>query len=75
MFIFERQKERETTRAGEGQRKRETQNQKQDPGSKLLAQSLTQGSNSQAFKLWDHDLSQSQPLNWLSHPGAPEVLF
>ena len=23
-------------------------------------------------KPWDHDLSQSQSLNWLSHPGAPE---
>ena len=23
------------------------------------------------LKLWDHDLSWSQPLNWLSPPGAP----
>ena len=24
-------------------------------------------------KLWDHDLSWSQMLNWLSHPGAPKL--
>ena len=24
---------------------------------------------------WDHDLSRSRPLNWLSHPGAPPFLF
>ena len=37
MFIFER--DRETEREGE------TQNLKQDPGSKVSAQSLTRGSN------------------------------
>ena len=26
-------------------------------------------------KPWDHDLNQSQMLNWLSHPGAPPFLF
>ena len=25
----------------------------------------------QTHELWDHDLSQSWKLNWLSHPGAP----
>ena len=24
-------------------------------------------------ELWDHDLSQSWRLNWLSHPGAPKI--
>ena len=24
-------------------------------------------------RLWDHDLSQRQTLNWLSHPGTPNV--
>ena len=52
----------------EGQRERETQNPKQAPGSELSAQRRTRGSNSQQR---DHDLSRSQPLNWLSHPGAP----
>ena len=36
---------RETVRAGEGQRERETQNPKQAPGSELSAQGLTQGWN------------------------------
>ena len=36
-FIFER----ERAQAGEGQRKRETQNLKQAPGSELSAQGLT----------------------------------
>ena len=29
----------------------------------------------QTHKPWDHDLSQSQTLNWLSHPGAPAGFF
>ena len=53
---------------GEGQRARETQNPKQAPGSELSAASLTQGRNPQP---WEHDLSWSLMLNWLSHPGAP----
>ena len=44
MFIFER--ERQIVGAGEGQRERHTQNPKQAPGSELLVQSFTQGSNS-----------------------------
>ena len=24
---------------------------------------------------WDHDLSQRQMLNWLSHPGTPSIFF
>ena len=43
-------KERETAQEGEGQRQRETQNLKQDPGSKLSAQSPTGDSNSQTAK-------------------------
>ena len=41
---------REREREGEGQRARETQNLKPDPGSKLSAQSLMQGSNSGTVK-------------------------
>ena len=44
LFILER--ERERVQAGEGQRGRETQNPKRDPGSELSAQSPTRGSNS-----------------------------
>ena len=63
--------ERDRAWVGEGQRERETQNLKQAPGSELSAQSPTQGSNS---RTWDHDLSRSLTLNWLSHPGAPVIL-
>ena len=24
---------------------------------------------------WDHDLSRSRTLNWLSHPGAPKIFW
>ena len=44
LFIFERDRDRMLV--GKGQRERETQNLKQAPGSKLSAQSPTQGSNS-----------------------------
>ena len=42
MFFFEWERDR----VREAQRERETQNLKQDPGSELSTQSLTQGSNS-----------------------------
>ena len=29
----------------------------------------------QTHRLWDHDLSRSRTLNWLSHPGAPCSTF
>ena len=51
----------ESTSQGEGQRERE----KQTPH---WAGSLMQGLITGP---WDHDLSQRQTLNWLSHPGAP----
>ena len=93
----------ETERAQVGRgRERRRQNPKQAPGSKLSAQSLTQGLNSRTViswpepkldaqkkgvqKIWqhgawhgaqtcyvgDHDLSWSQMLNQLGHPGTPE---
>ena len=45
-FLTERERDRDRAWVGEGQRKRETQNLKQAPGSKLSAQSPTRGSNS-----------------------------
>ena len=53
--------ERENTSSGQGLRERE----KQTPH---WVWSLMQGSIS---GLWDHDLSWSQMLNQLSHPGVP----
>ena len=68
MFIFERDRDR--MQVGEGQRGR--QSQKQAPGSKLSAQSPR---GAWTHELWDHDLSWSQTLNRLSHPGAPCLFF
>ena len=45
---------------GEGQRKRETQNPKQAPGSELSAQSLVWGSNSRAMRSWPESKSDVQ---------------
>ena len=45
MFILERERERERESRGGAEREREAQNPKQDPGSKLSAQSPTRGSN------------------------------
>ena len=67
MFIYFWETERQSR--GGAERERETQNPKQAPGSELSAQSACHGA--QTHKPWDHDLSQSQTLNPLSHPGAP----
>ena len=48
MFIFER--ERDRVQVGEGQRKKETQNAKQAPGSELSAQSPMRDLNSQTVR-------------------------
>ena len=48
--LFLRKRERDRVQAGEGQRKRETQNPKQAPGSELSAQSPTWGSNSRTVR-------------------------
>ena len=48
MFIYFGETDR--AQVGEGQRKRETQNLKQAPGSELSAQSPTQGLNSQTVR-------------------------
>ena len=67
LFIFET--ERHIAWTGEGQRKRETQNRKQAPGSEPSAQSLTWGSNSRTARSWP---GWSRRLNRLRHPGAPQ---
>ena len=64
-------RERDRVWAGKGQRERHTQNPKQAPGSELSARCPTQA---RTHEPWDHHLSRSQTLNWLSHPGAPCIL-
>ena len=67
LFLTERERAQDTG----GQRERKTQNLKRAPGSKLSAQKPMWG---RTHKLWDHDLSWGQMLNWLRHPGAPVLL-
>ena len=52
VYLFLKERERQTDRAqvGEVQRERETQNLKQASGSKLSAQSPMQGCNSQTMR-------------------------
>ena len=83
LFIFdrerkrerERHREREHAQVGEEQRDRERETES-EAGSRLRAVS-TELDWGQTHKLRDHDLSQSgsQPLNQLSHLGAPLLAF
>ena len=59
IFIWEKENEHEQ---GEGHQKKRS---KQTPH---WAMTSTWGSIPEP---WDHDLSWSQMLNWLNHPGAP----
>ena len=68
VYFWER--DRECT--GEVQKERETQKPKQAPGSELLAQSLTQSSNSWTARSWSE---RSWMLNWLSHLDAPILVW
>ena len=63
---------RESKRAGEGQRERETQNPKQASGSELSAQSPTGGSDSQAARAWPELKSDAQPTE---PPRRPAKIF
>ena len=54
-------RERESVRAGEGQKERETHHPKQALVSVLSAQSPTQGSNSWTMRSWPEPKSDSQP--------------
>ena len=72
VYLFLREIETETEHEqGRGREKeRETQTPKQAAGSELSAQSPM---GARTHKQWDRDLSRSQTLNWLSHPGAPRT--
>ena len=72
MFIYfwERERERERAWVGEGQRERGRHRIRSSLQAELSAQSPTRGLNSRTVPC-DHDLSRSQMLNWLSHPGTP----
>ena len=66
LFLFDREREREGTSRQSGRQK---EREKQAPH---WGGSLMQGS---VPGLWDHDLSQRQTLNRLSHPGTQICTF
>ena len=70
-FIYFWETERDRALVGERQRERDTQSLKQAPGSELSAQLFRAQCGAWTHEPWDHDLSRSQTLTWLSHPGAP----
>ena len=64
----------ERTWVGEGHIKRERETERdREPkaGSRLCTVSTEPNAGLKLTKLGDHDLSQSQTLKWLSHPGTP----
>ena len=66
MFIFEKETE---SKQGRGDRERGGQRIWSRP--QALSCQHRAWWEAQTHKMWDHDLSQSQMLNWLSHPGVP----
>ena len=68
IFIFERERERQGMSERGSERKRKTQNLKRLQA--LSCQHQAQR-GARTHMLWDHDLSRSWLLSWLSHPGAP----
>ena len=68
MFLLIFETERDRAWAGEGQRDRGRHRM----WNRLQALSCQHRAQCRVWtpELWDHDLSRSQMLNWLSHPGA-----
>ena len=73
IYLFLRDKERRSTSGGGAETERETHRIR----SRLQALSCQHRAWCGAWthEPWDHDLSQSWTLNWLSHPGIPWVVL
>ena len=69
IYIWERQKQRQSTS------RRGAEREGDRIWSRLQALSCQHRAWCRAWthKQWAHDLSRSQMLNWLSHPGAPRL--
>ena len=66
-FIFERETERACGGGAESGR---------DRGSKASSSCQQRAwCRARTHEPWDHDLSQSRTLNWLSHPGVPMTIL
>ena len=71
LFIL---RETETVRVGKDQKDGERERESQ-VSSELPVQSLMQGSNSQNHEIMTWAKTKGSKLNWLSHPGAPDLHF
>ena len=75
MFIhfWERDRERERERETECEWGRDSKRGRHRIWSRFQALSCQHRpqQGARTHELWDHDLTWSQRLNWLSHPGAP----
>ena len=67
MFIYFWERERERESWGGTERETETEGPKQAPHWQRKA-----WRGARTHEPWDHDLSRSQSLSWLSDPGAPK---
>ena len=68
MFTYFWERQRQNVSGLGAEREGDTES---EVGSRLQAISTEPNVGLELTELWDHDLSQSQTLNWLSHPGAP----
>ena len=73
MFIYFWEREKYRERACKQRRSRERERGRHRIGSRLQALSCQHRARhgAQTHKRWDHDLSWSRKLNWLSPPGVP----
>ena len=70
IFIFERQRQNVSGLGAEREAEREGDTES-EAGSRLWASSQHRAwCGARTHELWDHDLSRSQTLNWLSYPGV-----
>ena len=75
MFIFERERERERERAHEQGRGRERGRHRIWSRLQALSCQHRAQHGTRTQEPQDHDLSRSQMLHWLSHPGAPRHIL
>ena len=67
-FIYFWDRERQSINGGGSEKEGDTES---ETGSRLWAVSTEPDTGLEPTEPWDHDLSRSRTLNWLSHPGAP----
>ena len=71
IFIYFWEKERQSVRGGGTERERERGRHRNWSRLQALSCQHRAGCRARTHEPRDHDLSRSQMLNWLSHPGAP----